>query len=663
MSRPFRRRRLAPAALVAVLALAGSASAAVVGLPLDGSQVNDDPAAGIDPHQDAGASDVVGGSLVPASPNVPWAAFEQKSGASQQIFVRAFKGGRWITQGRSLNIDQAQEAEAPSIDFAGTGRKVPWTAWYEPNANLAGGRTNIFASRFDAAANTWIPEGQDRAPAHRVPSLNIHTDRTAENPALVGGAAVAGDDPVTWVAWQEKDGGAGDDAAKNQIFASRAIKGTDCSADAPGGGTSVSAFCWQQTGAERLSPGAPTSSATGDPTLNIDPTRDGIEPDFAFTGKADTVPWVVWYEQNASGIGLRGNEQVFAAKAVPGGGDGGFHHVAVGRGTGGQTNALDTSGAAHRFGPCAESQAQEDRCSLNAMPGHDAEDPRVAAGSVTPRGTTVPWVTWSEDAGNGTHGVFVARLVDGDHFELADGGRPVSGGGDAVKPDIAFSGHTPYVSWQESGRTFVGHLAGSGFALDTPGGIPGAAPDLRAPVSSNCIATPFDGDGDACPGGAAPQAFFLHLQAGAPKRLLAEAVVPGGQGGGPVGGPAQGPGHGGPGASQRGPRMTIAATTLRMDRSGTVRLALRCPSGANTRCRGTVTLAARIAGRTRTVGAARVAARPGRKATARVHLTRKARTVVRRRHRLAVVATMRAKDAGGLTGVTRRALTIKPARR
>ena len=109
--------------------------------------------------------------------------------------------------------------------------------------------------------------------------------------------------------------------------------------------------------------------------------------------------------------------------------------------------------------------------------------------------------------------------------------------------------------------------------------------------------------------------------------------------------------------------MTIAATTLRMDRSGNVRLALRCPAGAQTRCRGTVTLAARIAGRTRTVGAARVAARPGHKATVRVHLARKARTVVRRRHRLAVVATVRAKDAGGRTGVTRRALTVKPARR
>ena len=45
--------------VLATLALAGTAGA-VIGLPSDGSQVNDDPAAGIDPNQNAGVSDVVG---------------------------------------------------------------------------------------------------------------------------------------------------------------------------------------------------------------------------------------------------------------------------------------------------------------------------------------------------------------------------------------------------------------------------------------------------------------------------------------------------------------------------------------------------------------------------------------------------------------------------
>ena len=78
MHRPFWRRRLAPAALVAVLALAGAASAQVVQLPPNG-QVNDDPAVGIDPNQDAGVSDVVGGALDATKPAVPWGTFEQKS--------------------------------------------------------------------------------------------------------------------------------------------------------------------------------------------------------------------------------------------------------------------------------------------------------------------------------------------------------------------------------------------------------------------------------------------------------------------------------------------------------------------------------------------------------------------------------------------------------
>jgi hypothetical protein len=669
MSRLFRRRRVAPAVLVAVLAFAGTASAAVVGLPSDGTQVNNDPAVGIDPNQDAGVSDVVGGSLVPGTPNVPWGAFEQKTGASQQIFVRAFKGGRWVTQGQSLNIQANQEAEAPSIDFAGTGRKVPWTAWYEPNSNLPGGKTNIFASRFNAAANAWVPEGQDRSAAQGVPSLNIHTDRTAENPALVGGAAVAGADPVPWVAWQEKDGATTDDAAKNQIFASRGIKQADCHLNQPGGGTSVSTFCWQQTGTKRIAPDALTSSATGDPTLNIDPTRDGVEPDFAFTGGGDTVPWVVWYEQNASGIGLRGTEQVFAAKAVPGAGDGGFHYVAVGRGTAGQVNPLDTSGAVHGFGPCAESQDQEDRCSLNMAPGHDAEDPRVAAGSLAPGAATVPWVTWTEDNGSGVHQIFVARLA-GDHFELMNDGQPVSNIlNDSTRPDITFSGHVPFVSWQETvggqARTFVAHLDGARFVLDTPGGIGGAEPDLRAPISSNCIATPFNADGSACQGGAAPQAFFLHLQAGAPKRLLANAIVPNPAPGGGAGAPAPAPAPGhpaGPGAGKRGPRMTISGATLRMDRRGNVRLALGCPAATATRCRGAVTLKARLAGRVRSIGSAGFVVRHGKRESVRVHLARRARLVVARKHRLAVVATVRASDAAGLTGVSSRSLQVRPAK-
>src|SRR5919198_5419013 len=242
MTAPLLRRAIL-GGLAATLVAAGTAGA-VIGLPADGSQVNNDPAAGIDPNQNAGVSDVVGGSLVAGGARVPWATFEQKSGDSQQIFVRKFVNGQWVTQGPSLNIDRDVEAEAPSIDFAGTGRTVPWDAWYEPNAAL-GGKLNIFASRFIAPENRWQPEGQDRGSG--VPSVNINTDKDAENPSVAGGAAVAGADPVPWIAWQEQDGNVNNSGNHDQIFVSKGAKqatpNAPCTGFKPSDKNSVSNFC------------------------------------------------------------------------------------------------------------------------------------------------------------------------------------------------------------------------------------------------------------------------------------------------------------------------------------------------------------------------------------------------------------------------------------
>ena len=55
-------------------------------------------------------------------------------------------------------------------------------SWYEPNAAL-GGKLQIFASRFNATAGSWVPEGLDRSSGSRLPSLNIHPSADAENPA------------------------------------------------------------------------------------------------------------------------------------------------------------------------------------------------------------------------------------------------------------------------------------------------------------------------------------------------------------------------------------------------------------------------------------------------------------------------------------------------
>src|SRR5437764_8228753 len=219
------RRTIAGLGALSVLLAAPATRAGFLPLPANGSQVNNDVANAIDPNQDAGVSDVAGGTLTAGKVQVPWATFEQKSRDSQQIFVRAFKNGAWVTQGfpASLNIDPTAEAEAPSIDFAGAGRTVPWVAWYEPNAAF-GPPTNIFASRFNAGANLWLPSGQDRSGGSHLPSLNIHTDRTAENPSVAGGATVAGNDPVPWIAWEENDGSAADADESRQIFVAKGVK-------------------------------------------------------------------------------------------------------------------------------------------------------------------------------------------------------------------------------------------------------------------------------------------------------------------------------------------------------------------------------------------------------------------------------------------------------
>jgi hypothetical protein len=545
--RRLRIGRVASMAIVACLVSATGAYALVIGLPLNGSQVNNDPANGIDPHQDAGVSDVVGGTLAAGGPRVPWATFEQKSGSSQKIFVRAFKAGQWVTQGKSLNISPNVEAEGPSLDFAGAGRTVPWDSWYEPNAAL-GGEKQIFASRFCAAiapgcssANTWVPEGQNRGTG--VPSLNIHTNKEAEDPSVAGGATVPGNAPVPWVAWQEQDGNVSSSGNHDQIFVSKGVKqatpNAPCAGFKPSSAASVSAFCWQQVGLDRLAANG-GSSAAGDPTLNIDPSRDGIEPDISFTGASDKVAWVVWYEVGSSHLGLRNNDQVFAAKIVADtAADGGFHWQSVGSGTAGVTNVLDTSSSPPGFGPCAASRSAEDGCSLNVNPLRGAEDPRVATGTLTAGSPTVPWVTWAEDTGSGKHAIFVARLVGGDHFELFNGGRPVSPvNRDAVSPDITFFGNVPYVSWIETRGSrkvgFAGHFLNGGFVSDTPRGI-NLAPrlrtasliDFRVPLSSNCTADPFTNDGSLCPVATVNAPFELFTTADSPQRLFGQAVIGG----------------------------------------------------------------------------------------------------------------------------------------
>jgi hypothetical protein len=550
------RSRIALAGTVAVLASAGSAFA-LQGLP-PGGQVNNDPAAGIDPAQNVSGdaptnADVVGGALTAGKVAVPWAIFRQTEagGAKDQVFSRSFAGGAWTTRGSgtvgggsisppfsgSLNFDQAQDGEAPSIDFAGAGRTVPWATWYEHTTGAGFNNNNIFASRFDntgdANQGKWIFAGQPRgaggAAGVQVPSLNIHTDEDAENPSVAGGTMTAGGNPGPWITWQETSAGG---AHPDQIFVSKPIGpgSTSCNGVTPGGTATppLGGFCWQETGNDRVA---------GDPSLNVDPVRNGIEPDIAFTGSGDNVPWVVWYETGTAGAGLQGpNGMVFAAKATAASGagvEGGVVWTAVGNGGQG---ALDAS--VNGAGTCAQTITTEKACSLNADPTADAEDPRVAAGTMNPANPTVPWVAWAEDSG-GHKQVFVSRLVGtgaAARFVLVNNGQPIStAGADATRPDITFSGNTPYVTWRtDSGGTAtstVGHFinaANPTFVVDKSGIpiTPLSGADVREPISSGCTANPFNADGATCQGGALGTPFFLFTNGTSPRGLFADAYQP-----------------------------------------------------------------------------------------------------------------------------------------
>jgi hypothetical protein len=555
--------RAALVTAVAVLAGAGTALAAFQELP-PGAQVNDDPGAGISPADPANLvdpdptnADVVGGSLVAGNPRVPWAIFQQRekaAGKPDQIFVRAFKGGAWSTQGNgtvnglssaaptfsgSLNFDQASSGEVPSIDFAGPGRAVPWATWYEEGTTGFSPKKQIFASRFhpgtDAVSpNKWEFAGQNRVSGALttapVPSLNIHTDQDAVNPAIAGGSAADPTKPGPWITWQETGANA-PGAGKQQIFVAKPSAGgaANCNGfklgDARLDVAPVGGFCFGQVGIERLG---------ADPTLDVDRTRDGVEPDIAFTGPDDKVPWVVWYEKNATqttGAGkLHDNEMVFAAKGVAPGTppptgtvDGGFDWTAVGNG--GQGLLDDTAGSG---GTCGASPANEAGCSLNANPDAEAEDPRVAAGTMTAGNPTVPWVVWDEGAASGNpddNDIFVSRLVGAGaaaRFVIANGGQPIAKGSRA---DITFSANTPYVTWHRGGKAVSGHfVTPDRFVKDNaPVGTTVSA-DVRAPVSSGCTADPFTADGAACQGAAQGTPFFLFTDGGIDDaKLLSQA--------------------------------------------------------------------------------------------------------------------------------------------
>jgi hypothetical protein len=511
-----------------LVAGAASAQAGLVDLAR-ATRVNDDPASGIEfglgSQRFESSSATAGGSLLTRGRRAPWMAFSQLEAGDDQVFVRAFADGRWVTQGHgtvggrssanplalaSLNFSDDSDADQPAIEFAGPGRTVPWAVWSEQNgragSNPAPVHAQIFASRFHppgAAVNPdrWEFAGQDRAApgAAPLPSVNLHVERDARDPAVAGGPTSDPAAPGPWVAWRETGAHAPGDGV-DQIFVARpsapgAGGGCDPSARLGDqtGGTPLGGTCFGQVGTERLG---------SDPSLNVDRTRAGGDPDIAFGGAGDSVPWVVWREHGptqTTGAGrLHDNAMIFAAKGVtpPAGSqaatDGGLSWVVVGQDAQGALDAGPTGGS------CGSDALDEELCSLNQNLLAGAGAPRVATGTMSPGAATVPWVVWAESNG-GPSAIFAVRLVGTGadaRFEFANQGHPLGLG---TLPDITFAGNTPYVSWVGTDRSVrTGHFKNpASFFAD----LASPSESFRRPaLTSTCTADPFSADGSACPG-------------------------------------------------------------------------------------------------------------------------------------------------------------------
>lgn len=376
------------------------------------------------PGESGMAPSLTFGSTAPGGTVKPWLAFaEGGQGEPGAVLVSELTAQTWTRRGDPLNSQIARNANNPAIDFAGPGGSMPWTAFVEGSSALTAAN-QILVRRF--TDNQWQLTGVPRGDSTAV-ALNRDPDRDANHPALASGAP--GDAALPWVAWDEEA-----PAGTRQIFASRAVTTTD--PDALGG------IRWQMVGLPDVG---------GLLGLNVDKTRNGLEPDITMSGATSAEPWVVWYEAGGS---VEKARRVFAARGV--------------------SDASPTTQGGFRWeviGTEANCGADEVACTLNRNPDREAMSARVASGMLADEDVASPWVVYSEKSAASISQIYVARLDRGanpsdpgdDSFRPVGGSLNVSPGADAREPDIAFVGNVPHVVWSEDvgglSRIVVKHLA------------------------------------------------------------------------------------------------------------------------------------------------------------------------------------------------------------
>jgi plastocyanin len=422
----------------------------------------------------------VGTTTAGSPPNlwITWA--ENSPGNVRQIFASELVSGAIQARGASLNIHTNVVGDAPTIAFAGEDRLTPWVAWAEPSPGFAD-VIQVFASRFNAATGLWQQAGQDRGGGEA--SLNLHTNRPAARPFVFSGSGDPTKPPVPWVAWEELSSL----SSFSQIFVSKGVR------DESNDPAIIGGLLWEFVGLR---------NAADEPSLNVDRFRNGLRPSGVFAESGNSVPWVTWHESGGDRP-----ERVFTARGVAdASAPGGFKWITV--------------------PACTPDEAA---CSLNVNPLKDAKDASMAAGSLSPSDSAVPWIAWAEVGPTGKWQIFVSRLdlSTRNSFLPVGGSLNVDQNHDARTPVIAFSGNVPYVAWLEddgSGRfnLHLRHLASDPqtgtWALDTPeGGI------NEGPVASDA--------GLSAAG--SPQALYLAWTEGDPaagsSQVVAGSIPAGGQ--------------------------------------------------------------------------------------------------------------------------------------
>ncbi len=184
-------------------------------------------------------------------------------------------------------------------------------------------------------------------------------------------------------------------------------------------------------------------------SLNVDTNAVAEDPAIALGGPVanghGTIPFVAWYEPVRT---LQDKENIFVS--------------VLSQDAGGEFWQLTGDTSVHN------------PPSLNHDVAQDAEEPRIATGSVNPSATSfAPWVAWQEDSPveNGKRQIFVSRGATASGANFLGGlqwlptGKTVAGVGpslnfnpasDASQPDIVFSGPNntvPWTIWQEKDTT------------------------------------------------------------------------------------------------------------------------------------------------------------------------------------------------------------------